>query len=363
MNLFNKKNIIINVFPYKNNFIIKYYSKLKNKDYTKIIYIPHGITSINGFILNKKKYSNDIIYYCGDKLYSNIIKKNNMLYKNIHGLPQLDLLLKYKNIIINNKKNIYIENKIPINKKLILIIFHRNKKFPFNTNKFIDLLCEFIETNKLNYHILLKFKGSLSIKLENYNKITIIKDKFIYNYYACDINIITHWSSCYIESLLINPYTILYNNIDNIDNNLMIAKSYEELFNFIINKFNINNDYLLNINKYINYQLGYNLELVSDKIINEIINNNKNKISNNNNIMDVSEYWKNKKISNNKTINSPNSYADVDENRGENIINSFKNINLSKNSTILEMGCNVGRNLNYLYKNGYKNLTGVEICP
>jgi SAM-dependent methyltransferase len=29
---------------------------------------------------------------------------------------------------------------------------------------------------------------------------------------------------------------------------------------------------------------------------------------------------------------------------------------------ILELGSNVGRNLNYLYERGYKNLTGVEIA-
>jgi SAM-dependent methyltransferase len=30
-------------------------------------------------------------------------------------------------------------------------------------------------------------------------------------------------------------------------------------------------------------------------------------------------------------------------------------------SSVLEIGCNAGRSLNYLYKKGYKNLTGVEI--
>jgi SAM-dependent methyltransferase len=36
---------------------------------------------------------------------------------------------------------------------------------------------------------------------------------------------------------------------------------------------------------------------------------------------------------------------------------------LDKNSPILEIGCNVGRSLNYLYKLGHKNLTGIEIGP
>ena len=34
---------------------------------------------------------------------------------------------------------------------------------------------------------------------------------------------------------------------------------------------------------------------------------------------------------------------------------------LEKDSDILELGCNMGRSLNYLYKLGYNNLTGIEI--
>lgn len=36
---------------------------------------------------------------------------------------------------------------------------------------------------------------------------------------------------------------------------------------------------------------------------------------------------------------------------------------LDKNGHILEIGCNVGRSLNYLYTQGYRNLTGIEIGP
>ncbi len=34
---------------------------------------------------------------------------------------------------------------------------------------------------------------------------------------------------------------------------------------------------------------------------------------------------------------------------------------LNKDARILEIGCNAGRNLHYLYSKGYKNLTGIEI--
>lgn len=41
------------------------------------------------------------------------------------------------------------------------------------------------------------------------------------------------------------------------------------------------------------------------------------------------------------------------------IMNTYAN----KESSILEIGCNAGRNLNYLYTAGYANLCGIEISP
>lgn len=34
---------------------------------------------------------------------------------------------------------------------------------------------------------------------------------------------------------------------------------------------------------------------------------------------------------------------------------------VSESASILELGCNIGRNLNYLHQNGYKNLNAIEI--
>jgi len=36
-------------------------------------------------------------------------------------------------------------------------------------------------------------------------------------------------------------------------------------------------------------------------------------------------------------------------------------MHIPQNGKILEIGCNVGRNLNHLYENGFKQLTGIEI--
>lgn len=44
------------------------------------------------------------------------------------------------------------------------------------------------------------------------------------------------------------------------------------------------------------------------------------------------------------------------------LVRLIDSLGLSKSVSILELGCNVGRNLNELYVAGYKNLTGIDIC-
>ena len=54
-----------------------------------------------------------------------------------------------------------------------------------------------------------------------------------------------------------------------------------------------------------------------------------------------------------------------DEERSEFLYEQIKSFNLvrTKSEPILEIGCNVGRNLNVLYKKGFHNLYGIEISP
>ena len=56
---------------------------------------------------------------------------------------------------------------------------------------------------------------------------------------------------------------------------------------------------------------------------------------------------------------SPSTYIQVDKSVPE----LFKEVMtyIGKNDPILEIGCNAGRSLNYLYEHGYRNLSGVEI--
>lgn len=66
------------------------------------------------------------------------------------------------------------------------------------------------------------------------------------------------------------------------------------------------------------------------------------------------DFWKNP-----DELNNPNDYLKPIE-RSEYLLSLIKRIPISDPS-IIEYGCNSGRNLNYLYQKGYKKLTGVEI--
>jgi 2-polyprenyl-3-methyl-5-hydroxy-6-metoxy-1,4-benzoquinol methylase len=58
--------------------------------------------------------------------------------------------------------------------------------------------------------------------------------------------------------------------------------------------------------------------------------------------------------------NNPANYKNKKQ-RSKYLINILNEYNILKESNICEIGCNCGRNLNMLYKNKYKNLTGIEI--
>jgi len=60
-------------------------------------------------------------------------------------------------------------------------------------------------------------------------------------------------------------------------------------------------------------------------------------------------------------VDNPATYAALDRTVPE----LFRDVlaHLHKDSSILEIGCNAGRSLNYLYENGCRNLTGIEIGP
>lgn len=76
---------------------------------------------------------------------------------------------------------------------------------------------------------------------------------------------------------------------------------------------------------------------------------------------DVKNYWANPSDNN----NSPASYA-IPIGRSKflaKILNAHIAVKERGRKKILEIGCNVGRNLNYLLSEGYEDLSGVEISP
>ena len=74
---------------------------------------------------------------------------------------------------------------------------------------------------------------------------------------------------------------------------------------------------------------------------------------------ELHRYWENPNDKN----NNPEGYLDneITLRRSKYLFEVISKHFPSKETKILELGSNVGRNLNYLYERGYKNLTGVEI--
>jgi len=69
---------------------------------------------------------------------------------------------------------------------------------------------------------------------------------------------------------------------------------------------------------------------------------------------EILNFWKNP-----NDINLPETY--ILGQRSLLLSELFKQTDIKLDYSILELGCNVGRNLNYLYINGYHDLFGIEI--
>ncbi len=70
---------------------------------------------------------------------------------------------------------------------------------------------------------------------------------------------------------------------------------------------------------------------------------------------EIHQYWKDPS----DDMNPPEGYVDAKE-RSLFLIDIVKRY-VSQDARIIEIGCNVGRNLNYLFQNGFKNLEAIEI--
>jgi SAM-dependent methyltransferase len=73
---------------------------------------------------------------------------------------------------------------------------------------------------------------------------------------------------------------------------------------------------------------------------------------------EIHAYWRNPADG----INDPKTYAnEKDRQRTETLVSIIERLPIAKNARILEIGCNVGRNLEGLRLAGYDNLWGLEI--
>lgn len=61
--------------------------------------------------------------------------------------------------------------------------------------------------------------------------------------------------------------------------------------------------------------------------------------------------------------NRPEAYTKVDPRRTQFLVELFEGLEVPKDASILEIGCNAGRNLNGLWEAGWRNLHAVEISP
>jgi len=75
---------------------------------------------------------------------------------------------------------------------------------------------------------------------------------------------------------------------------------------------------------------------------------------------DLHQYWRSLDDDGNSD-NAPSKYLKNPE-RSEFLVELFRK-HVPEEASILEIGCNVGRNLRYLFESGYRNLTGIEINP
>ena len=72
---------------------------------------------------------------------------------------------------------------------------------------------------------------------------------------------------------------------------------------------------------------------------------------------ELHRYWR----SSNEMNTNPSNYLHGNK-RSEYLVSLVKQY-ARPDASILELGCNVGRNLNHLWKEGFRNLSGVEVNP
>ena len=230
----------------------------------KIIAMPHGI-----FIKNYDydhalaHWNREILYYVGDVEMRNILGRLKFNIKHYPGIPQLDYLLHRKEYIYKYKDEI--KKKYNIEGHITYIINgstnFKGTKYYKDIHNYISCLANNLMKVFKNTTILLKNKITINYTKEKPKVIQVPISELIYNYLGCDLIIVIEGGTSYIESLLVNPNTILYQNgnIKNLfdvnnDYNLLICKNDIEFIECLrtIQKFEVKSD----IDSYMKYMFG-----------------------------------------------------------------------------------------------------------
>lgn len=279
INFFNPNAILLTVTPV-NKLFLKSFVNIKK------YYITHGIFHNIDYKIIAKKWPNNVSYFAGDKIsYQQIEKFKKSKNFKIDGLPQYDYILKYKDDILKNKNSLYQNYQVDKDTKIFLIIGPQFVDI-FSIENLIELVNLI---NKYYRKNIIIFKNRSEENYRYYQVVTmhnlIITDPhdILYQYLSADNIIIIGGGTTYLESLLVNLKTIVYQvynkgkkyKIENSDD-LLIANNVDNLSNMIKNIDTLvqNEKYENAVNKYICNVIGDNVKPVSIDVCNYIYQDN-----------------------------------------------------------------------------------------
>lgn len=295
-----------------------------NYDNIPLIYVHHGFVNDKYFNNNmKNKWNNRCSLYFGIGTNFNLISRYFSIplskIKILKGLPQLDYLVnlehkKQKSYIENIRKHSskgfitntgYSDLKLNLSDsadgvpKTILYVFGSNYTDEILQTDFLKMfnytLHNFLSNHRSDVHLFIKAKKDYSSRSYNnfwtkftnkysrfsqFNNISIIPfDVPIYDYLFCDLVLIQDGGSTYIESLLVNPNTVLLQLTKEIQNNyslnhkfnLITITNYIQfdklLLNFVNSQLLYDDNNNNNVSKYLKHMIGTDkIDIVCDKI-------------------------------------------------------------------------------------------------
>jgi hypothetical protein len=235
-------------------------------------YVHHGIFNHNknyGQRVNWSGFKPTIL--CSDIFQYQHHTNKNVSCKKINGLPQFDLILHLKSKYLDMEKHFRtIKNIKPIQPIILIISSHQYQ----NQSGFYYKLYSALSNIFPNAHLIFKGKHQWNIKTsskKNQNCTSLHNNDLIYNYFFADL-IITHtYGTSYVESLLANPRSILFDPNYQFDAPILYKNMQaftQGVGNILGNKYYDSDEYISGMEQYISNIIGTDkVELVSDKLL------------------------------------------------------------------------------------------------